>query len=448
MLAPWSVQFYCRQFLFTAMLLGVCILACTVCSQSWAAPTNPSPTSSANHSADPEQAKTSPDSDPADVSSMSLQQLRQAIIQLQQENAQIKRRQLALDKKLQDEQDRSSMAQELAQDLDSRNHQALKISGYADVEANLESDSRYFRLHHFSLFFHKAIAKDWRLFSEIEYEDGPLFEGANDTVTVATPGGGETTLSQIEHGSGAVFLEAMNVDYRWRGALSLRMGRFFTPAGIWSIDHYPPFVVTQERPLHIRYLFPQLVDGLDVYGRLNMGRHWFLYDLYVGNGENNNLVKGDQDGNKAIGIRSAIEMDWLTRFELGVSAYHDTRLISPCSQQLVDKSAAGAHYKLQWRGLMLQSEYAMADYETLPQQPQCRSQGAYTQAAWKTGKTIMGLRSDRFDDKLSAERHRHSLFFNYRLQKDILLKAESHRQTQGEDVTRWSIITVAVNLGD
>ena len=375
-----------------------------------------------------------------------INQLLTQVKTLQQENAEIKRGHREFAVKIRDELDHSVMAQELAQDIDSQFHQSLKISGYADVEANFNEQSNYFRLHHFSLFFNKPIADKWHLFSEVEYEDAPLFEAENEQQTVTTPTG-STRVTKFEHASGAIFLEAMNLDYRWKPRLSSRLGRFFTPAGIWSIDHYPPFVTTQERPLHIRHLFPQLIDGIDIYGKFNFGEHGFGYDVYVGNGENNDTISGDRDGNKSIGVRASVDLDWLKRVEFGISLYRDSNLTNPCSGANAYKIARGAHYNVQWRNWALQSEYALADYEKAAASPQCQPKGAYTQVSWKWRQTIVGARVDQFDDKTQAEKRRQSLFFNYRLEKDILLKLESHRQSQERTVSRWTIATVAVNLG-
>ena len=60
----------------------------------------------------------------------------------------------------------------------------VEVSGYADAEFYLtdkDGESSRFRVRHLSLFFIKDIQKDWKLFSEIEYEDAPLIESAHTT---------------------------------------------------------------------------------------------------------------------------------------------------------------------------------------------------------------------------------------------------------------------------
>ena len=103
----------------------------------------------------------------------------------------------------------------------------VNVSGYADVEYKLTDQpgqNNGFRIHHLSLFFSKDVEKDWRFFSEIEYEDGPRIESNNATDT--------TSKSQ-----GLIFVEQMYVQYHPHFDWDVRLGRFLTPYGYWSIYH-------------------------------------------------------------------------------------------------------------------------------------------------------------------------------------------------------------------
>lgn len=375
---------------------------------------------------------------------LTLENLQQQIKLLEMENTAIKRQNREIVDQIQQALKGNSTAQDLVQDLDSEFRNRLKISGYADVEARAEENAKYFKLHHFSLFFKKPIASKWHLFSEIEYENAPLFERGDESTTVTTPGG-QADIQQFEHASGTIFLEAMNLDYRWRPGLSARIGRFFTPAGIWSIDHYPPFVVTQERPLHIRNMFPQLIDGLGFYGKLHGKAVTFNYDFYLGNGENNDKLQQDIDGNKSVGLRLSLDLDWLDQLEVGGSLYHDTNVSNLCAGLDENKTAFGLHLKLQWHAFLLQSEYAKNSFDS--DLDSCRQRGSYGQFAWKWGKAVLGLRNDVLDLLAQPAERRQSVFINYRLEKDILLKLESHKDKQADTVTKWTIATIAVNLG-
>ena len=65
----------------------------------------------------------------------------------------------------------------------------VDISGYADVEyyhTDQEGENDKFRIRHFSLFFNKDIQKEWRLFTEIEYEDAPFIESTHTEDTAQT----------------------------------------------------------------------------------------------------------------------------------------------------------------------------------------------------------------------------------------------------------------------
>jgi len=172
-------------------------------------------------------------------------------------------------KSILDSSDEAEIAIHLYEDLSKEIENNITISGYADVEYRGSSEpgiNEEFRMHHLSLFFSKQFDNNVKFFSEIEYEDTPKFEGKND-------GSGD-----LETASGKIFVEALNFDWNYSQHLNIRAGRFFTPAGIWSEDHYPPFVTTQERPLHIRKIFPQLIDGLSLFGSTEFTtNHFFNY---------------------------------------------------------------------------------------------------------------------------------------------------------------------------
>ena len=96
------------------------------------------------------------------------------------------------------------ISQEQTTDLEHKISNSVSISGYADVEYVNSTETGKkpgFGLHHFSLFFKKNISKQWRFFSEVEYEDGPFIE--------FDPTGGACNSAC----SGTIFLEVMNFDY-------------------------------------------------------------------------------------------------------------------------------------------------------------------------------------------------------------------------------------------
>ena len=316
----------------------------------------------------------------------------------------------------------------------------LKVSGYADVEYRSSSkpgDEPGFRLHHFSLFFKKKINEQWRFFSEIEYEDAPLIE---------FPENPPTDPANCSDCSGKIFVEAMNIDYLWKSQASLRFGRFFTPAGIWSIDHYPPFVPTQERPLHIRKIFPQLVDGAALFGRMSFGSSFLTYDFYTGNGEGN-PGHGDINSDKASGLKFSLNFPLMDHTEIGATYYQDTL------NDDTDKTVTGIHTKLEGGDFTFQAEYADGEYTPVTGQ-KYNSEGYYGQLYYRISNWLFGFRHDVFDKNSTAlvgSVTRQSVFINYRVDKDIVFKLEYH-ETEPEDSavpsTDLTIASIAIYLGD
>ncbi|MDT8383772.1 MAG: porin [Gammaproteobacteria bacterium] len=333
-------------------------------------------------------------------------------------------------------EDQSMVSAEGIYDINTRVENQMVISGYTDVE--FISDSRAgtpdgFRLHHMSLFFEKNMGDKWRFFSEVEYEDAPKFEG--------------TTNNVIKDADGKIFLEAVNMTYLWRQEANLRFGRMFTPAGIWSVDHYPTFVPTQERPQHIRAIFPQNVDGAQVFGTLGMGSSFLNYDAYVGNGRSDNAGKSDDNSTKAIGAKLSFLFPLLNHFELGSSYYTDAQDSKEGGEEL---TATGFHGKMKAGQATLQFEVANGEWETTERE------GAYVQLMYDWDKYTFGVRADTYDEDSGnsaskSEITMNSVFANYHVNKDVTLKIEFHAVDNEDPVDEdyeKTIISVVGYLGN
>lgn len=311
-----------------------------------------------------------------------------------------------------------SMVQEQIEEINQNASKRMSISGYSDLEVQKSTEAGNhpgYRLHHLSLFFEKRIEEKWKFFSEIEYEDAPKFEGAGEPQT------GQASGEIIEDAKGKLFVEAVNITYQHDAGLNLRGGRFFTPAGIWSVDHYPSFVPTQLRPQHIRNIFPQVVDGVVVYGSTGLGATFIDYHVYTGNGEGNTGAK-DLNSEKATGFRVAAILPWLNYFEIGASSYRDVL------NDDTEKSAIGAHVKLEFSDFAIQSEFAKGQY-SLTDGTRYASKGYYAQALYRPNALSYGVRHDYFlaDDRdNSSGKTYDGVFVNYRINDSVLLKLEHH----------------------
>jgi len=335
-----------------------------------------------------------------------------------------------------------ALAQDSALELEKQIHSKLQASGYADVEyrdASSAGSHPGFRIHHFSLILTKQIDEHWRSFAEIEYEDAPRMEFKYGSPTCEA------------ECSGQIFLEAMNIDYSPSDALGVRFGRFFTPAGIWSIEHYPPFVVTQERPLHIDHIFPQLIDGVLLHGSVPINTVFLNYDVYAGNGEGSS-ANSDNNDKKSLGLRAAVTLPWLAQFELGLSVNADT--LGGAQQPETSKFVTGFHVKVRRGQAAFQTEMASASYKPKGSIKYTKD-GYYAQLGYDiSAAATLGYRYDIFNDydaasALKVGDKRNTFFANYRVHKNVVMKLEHHLTTR--DVTdddRLIVASVVVYLGE
>ena len=309
-----------------------------------------------------------------------------------------------------------SIVQDQIEEINQNASKQMRISGYADLELQKSTElGKYtsFRLHHLSLFFEKRIEEKWKFFSEIEFEDAPKFEGAGEAQT--PPASGEI----VEDAEGKIYVEAVNISYQHDAALNIRGGRFFTPAGIWSVDHYPSFVPTQIRPQHIRQIFPQVIDGLVAYGTVNFNSSFLDYHVYSGNGEGN-TGSGDLNSDKSNGARFALILPWLNYMELGLSAYND--ILNDGTK----KRATGSHFKIEYRNFAIQGEYAKGVYTIGTNR---RSNGYYAQLLYRPSAVSYGIRHDYYkaDENVASSGNTFDgVFFNYRVNDSVLFKLEHH----------------------
>lgn len=338
--------------------------------------------------------------------------------------------------------DRAEMAIFSYDDLSTELNNSIKVAGYADVEYRGSTEpgvNEEFRMHHLSLFFTKQFENRIKFFSEIEYEDAPKFEGKND-------GSGE-----LKESSGKIFVEAVNFDWNYSQYLNIRVGRFFTPAGIWSEDHYPPFVTSQERPLLVRRIFPQLVDGLSIFGSTEFAKnHFFDYTTFVGNGESSASGKKDLNSSKAVGFKGDYHAPWLDDFTLGFTLYNDN---NDSANNAAKKFAYGYHVKLRQENLSFQAEYVDAELEFSYRQNDYRSSGYYSQFLYSVGQWGLGYRYDAFDkNDLDIEKIKRNTFFvNYHLNEYFTLKGEYHDDSHDDpliDEYGYYVFSVTGYLGN
>jgi hypothetical protein len=169
---------------------------------------------------------------------------------------------------------------------------------------------------------------------------------------------------------GGVIIERSQIEWTHNDAANLRMGYFFTPWGIWNVDHGTPTLISLFMPgFLVQEAIPQRQTGVEFYGRLN-GPPWQLeYHAYVSNGRTETLF--DLSDNKAVGGRLVLHRSGLVRMALGLSGLYgngadETKLISLGADGYpvvtrkptyrYEEQAIGADLSLDYGGFRLRTE--------------------------------------------------------------------------------------------
>lgn len=310
----------------------------------------------------------------------------------------------------------------------------VDVSGYADVEyvfTDKPEENNRFRIRHLSLFFTKDIQKEWKLFSEIEFEDAPRISSnaASDT---------------LGRSQGTLFVEQMYIEYHPSFAWDLRFGRFLTPFGIWGIYHYPPYVPTQESPLFYKIIFPEVSDGVQYRRSFNARDSIIDTHVYLSNGSEN-PGRLDRNRNKSLGLR--VNADFANGITTGASYYREKDNLNAY------KDSYGLHLALNFAPFRLQTEYALRH-----QRPQGAEsfydKGFYAQVSYDRDNWTLAGRYDWYDANSSDEksdRFRYTAALNYHFAHNVVGKVEYDRN-ELEDPSLKSyneiIMAIVVAIGD
>jgi len=350
-----------------------------------------------------------------------LDRLEQEVQELKKENSEIKKRMGEVE--TDGEETRHSLG--LISKL-------VDVSGYADAEYILTGqpgESNHFRIRHLSLFFTKDIQKEWKLFTEIEFEDAPKI--------VSNPASDTVSRSQ-----GTVFVEQMYVEYHPSTSWDLRAGRYLTPAGIWSIYHYPPYVPTQTSPMLYKVIFPEVSDGLLLRKSFSVFDSALDTHLFVANGSGNSGA-GDRNQNKAVGAR--VNLGVISGLSFGASFYGEK------DNQDIRRSSYGTHL-LYGRGpFLLQSEFAIRHNNT---SGGINDRSFYAQLSYDIKSWGLAARADWYDanDKVSRDAHyRYTGALNYHFAHNVVGKLEFDRNLFDDPAIKnynEVIMAIVVAIGD
>ncbi len=312
----------------------------------------------------------------------------------------------------------------------------LNVSGYADGEYSLtdsKTENNRFRIHHLSLFFSEDITKEWKLFSEVEFEDAPRIEA-------------NTSADTIKKAQGIVFVEQMYIEYNPSFNWDVRLGRLLTPFGIWSIYHYPPYVPFQTHPLFFKNIFPETSDGIQLRNSFSIKDVAIDTHLYASNGAGN-PGGTDRNDSKAVGARINLEVTPGVSF--GGSYFRDKDNLS------IIRDNYGSHLLLSYGALKLQGEYLVRENKT-QDGTKFRDNGLYAILTYDIGKWTLAGRydncrcSDISETGPATGQFRYTGAVNYHFAHNVVGKVEYDRTISPDKSmdNNKVIFAVAVAVGD
>jgi len=308
----------------------------------------------------------------------------------------------------------------------------VDVSGYADVEYRLtdkDGENGGFRLHHLSLFFTKDIQKEWKLFTEVEFEDAPVIDYTNDT---------------LNRGDGVFFVEQMYIEYHPSLSWDLRFGRFLTPAGIWSIYHYPPYVPTQTAPLFSRIIFPEVSDGALLRNSFVIKDTAIDTHLFASNGSGN---PGSLDMNTNTAIGARVNATVMHGLSAGASYFREK------DNSDVMKNSFALHLLCNYGPFNFQSEYAYRHNDP-DAGGSFNDKGWYGQLSYDAGKWTLAARLDWYDANDTAsinDVYRYTGAVNYHFAHNVVGKLEYDRNEYDDPAKQdYSevIFAIVVAIGD
>ncbi len=182
-----------------------------------------------------------------------------------------------------------------------------------------------FYVGNFNLYLSKNLSKSFRTMGEVRFLYKP-----NGSAPFSDGTGTPTTETE-DHADfdrplrwGGVEIERAYLEWSAHRFLTIRLGQFLTPYGIWNVDHGSPTFIPVQRPYVVGDgLFPERQTGFELFGRWDATRHGTLgYHLTLSNGQGPISEYRDLDENKAIGARLFWERHGAGTLKFGGSAYY------------------------------------------------------------------------------------------------------------------------------
>jgi hypothetical protein len=289
--------------------------------------------------------------------------------------------------------DAAKIAELIGQDGAAAAEPSLKFYGFADFNTTQliqlsakwkavvpEELSLY--LGRLNVYMEGNIAQNWKSLVEVRYMFLPNGATTTDGLTDPIANTGRFNGIAADYADlgrpiawGGISIQRAYLEHNFTNFLSVRVGRFLTPWGIWNVDHGSPVIIGPSKPYIIgESLFPEAQTGFDAFGSVSVGESTTLgYHLTLSNGRGPTEATADGDNNKAIGGRLSLKMYVLGQINVGFSGYGGTVTDKRQEIDLAAHSLAFFNYEhyrevswsadvqWTWKELHFQSEAALHD---------------------------------------------------------------------------------------
>jgi hypothetical protein len=260
----------------------------------------------------------------------------------------------------------------------------LSLYGFSDftytkpLSALTFSPDATFAVGNLNLYMGAEIAKDWRSLIEIRFmylPDGSKQLGTAGAGMDASASDYTNEFRVIKWGG--INIQRAQLERTFHKLLTIRVGQFLTPYGIWNVDHGSPVFIGVAKPYVVGQQFlPDSQTGIEIFGTWDIRSTQLGYHLTLSNGRGPIDTYQDLDGNKALGGRVfAKNESALGTFSLGGSFYYGRytnkttgATLDPVALKLkniesistqYDELSLAADLKWQLAGLLVQGELIM-----------------------------------------------------------------------------------------
>jgi hypothetical protein len=203
-------------------------------------------------------------------------------------------------------------------------------TGVGVIQAGANASS--FVLGNLDLYFDAQPVQGWRSLIEVRFSNGPLgavssyggLAGSFARVDTRTPDPNAASSIATQWG-GSLIIERAQIDWTPTQLFKLRFGEFFTPFGIWNVDHGAPTLIPIALPIPVAFRnFPLRQIGLQAYGNAFVGPWELGYIATLTNGRQElSTFAFDDDRGYGGRLYAAKDAgDFVLKF--GVSAYAGT----------------------------------------------------------------------------------------------------------------------------